>query len=154
MNKLDLSLKYYCEIPIKKIGKSIISIVDNFAIYEPEQLGIVPPKRLIHSLDLMISNSKWQFMYDKICVKKSFFFLLKEIFKVYIKSLYFIYLNKKMKLKKKIKTFIAGNKRITQAFKFYLYNSFITNFPNHKVRLFYLRNIALLSRKSALVNQF
>ena len=95
LNNLDISLKYFCEIPINKIGKSIISIVDNFAIYNPEQLGVKPPKKLMHSLDLMISNSKWQFMYEKICVNKSMFFLLKEIVKVYINSLVFIRLNKK-----------------------------------------------------------
>lgn len=93
MNNLDLSLKYYCEIPINKIGKSIVSVVDNFAIYNPEQMGVKPPKRLLHSLDLMISNSKWQFMYNKICINKSKYFLIKEIVKVFINSLFFKRLN-------------------------------------------------------------
>ena len=95
LNNLDISLKYFCEVPLNKIGKSIISIVDNFAIYSPEQLGVRPPNRLLHSLDLMISNSKWQLMYNKICVNKSIFFILKEIVKIYINSLVFIILNKK-----------------------------------------------------------
>ena len=45
------------------------------------------------------------------------------------------------KIINKIKILIAINKKIKAALKFYFYNSFITNFPNHKVRLFYLRNI-------------
>lgn len=32
-------------------------------------------------------------------------------------------------------------KRIMLAFKFYFYNSFLTNFPNHKLRILYLRKI-------------
>lgn len=46
-----------------------------------------------------------------------------------------------MKLKKIIIRVITNGKKITKAFKFYFYNSFITNFPNHKVRLFYLKKI-------------
>ena len=46
-----------------------------------------------------------------------------------------------MKIILKLIRSIDCSKRIIKAFKFYFYNSFITNFPNHKVRLLYLRKI-------------
>lgn len=103
INKLDLSLKYFCHIPIKKIGKSIISIVDNFVIYESEALGVIPPKRLLHGLDSMISNDRWMEMYKNICVNKSKLYIAKQIIRVYFKSVYFIIQNKKNFVFKKIR---------------------------------------------------
>ncbi|WP_396146791.1 WavE lipopolysaccharide synthesis family protein [Flavobacterium sp.] len=99
LNNLDISLKYFCEIPINKIRNSIISIIDNFAIYNPEQLGIIPPKRLQHSLNYMISNTRWFEMYNKICLNKSKYYLIKEIIKVYLNSIYFMKINIKNDLK-------------------------------------------------------
>ena len=46
-----------------------------------------------------------------------------------------------MKIISKMIRSIDCSKRIINAFKFYFYNSFVTNFPNHKVRLLYLRKI-------------
>jgi hypothetical protein len=78
----DLSLKYFCEIPLKKIAKSISSVVDNFVICEPEQLGVLVPDRLKHSIELFISNEKWNELYQNICMTHSKYYLTKHILEV------------------------------------------------------------------------
>lgn len=101
---LDLSLKYFCQVPIRLISKATISIIDNFIILSPEQIGLYIPERLIHGEKKLYTFKEWFNLYNKICVKKSNLRLIKLIFKVKIVSSNYIF-----------KNFIKG---IKQSFKF------------------------------------
>ena len=72
-----MSLKYFCEIPFRLIRESTISIVDNFVILSPQQIGLKLPERLVHGEKKLYTFKQWLSMYDKICVKKSNFILLR-----------------------------------------------------------------------------
>lgn len=101
---LDLSLDYYCQVPIQKIGKSLISLVDNFVICEHEQLGILPPKRLLHSLNFMITHDKWLQMYTNLSISKNRFYLIQQILRVLKKSISVGFNNVKIDFKTKLYT--------------------------------------------------
>ncbi|HFI4796319.1 TPA: WavE lipopolysaccharide synthesis family protein [Elizabethkingia anophelis] len=81
---LDLSLKYFCEIPPLKIIPSIISTLNNFVVVNFEDLGLVPPERLIHSTDLMINSKSWHNYYENIFLLKK----NKTIIELWIKTIY------------------------------------------------------------------
>lgn len=90
---LDLSLKYFSEIPFRLIGKSTISIVDNFVILSPEQIGLKLPERLVHGEKKLYTFKQWLNMYEKICVKKSNSILIKIAVKAKLVSLNYIFKN-------------------------------------------------------------
>jgi maltose O-acetyltransferase len=67
-------------------------------------------------------------------MKRNNYFLLSPIIKLF----YLMKINILLyKIKKKYKKII----KIFTALQFYLFNSYLTNFPSHKLRLFYLRRI-------------
>ncbi len=92
-NNLNLTLKYFCEVPLRLIQKSSISIIDNFTILTPQQIGIKLPQRLIHGEKKLYSFEEWYNLYDKICVKKSKIRLIKLIFNSKIVSYNYVFRN-------------------------------------------------------------
>jgi len=76
---IDLSLKYYCQTPIFKLRDALLSIINNFVIVHPEQLGLELPKRLLHGEQFLYTFDEWLFYYEKFCKEKSFYHLLIKI---------------------------------------------------------------------------
>jgi hypothetical protein len=91
---LDLSLNYFCEIPLRLIQKATISIIDNFVILSNEQIGIELPERLIHGEKKLYTNSEWLIHYENICNKKSLLRIYSLIATVKLVSLNYIFKNK------------------------------------------------------------
>lgn len=91
-NHLDLSLDYFCQIPLVKIIPSIYSIFDNFVIIDFSQLGLIPPGRLIHSEMEMIGTKKWEYIYRHLYLRNENSVLWKEFLKT-IKASFLQYYN-------------------------------------------------------------
>jgi hypothetical protein len=70
---LDLSIKYLCETPVRIIPSSILSIVDNFIIASPEQIGIIIPESITKKFNknLFYTPEKWNKLYQRLCIRKS-----------------------------------------------------------------------------------
>lgn len=109
-NGLDLSLKFYCEIPFKLINKATTSVISNFIIASPEQLGIYFPERLNHSFSQLYTFNEWLNHY-KIFTEDNKY-VLKKIFNivVYLNSLQFVFLNLKRTFLFKFKSVLALTK--------------------------------------------
>lgn len=90
---LDLSLKYFCQVPLRLISKSTISVIDNFIILSPEQIGLIIPEKLVHGEKKLYTFKEWSNLYDEICVKKSKLRILKLIFRVKIISFNYVFRN-------------------------------------------------------------
>lgn len=91
--KLDLSLKYFSHVPIRLINKATISIIDNFIILSPEQIGLYIPERLIHGEKKLYTFKEWFNLYNDICVNKSKLRLIKLVLKVKIVSSNYMFKN-------------------------------------------------------------
>lgn len=98
---LDLSLKYFCEVPWNLIGKSVQSIIDNFVILSPQQLGLCLPERLLHGEKQLYTFRRWEQLYESLSVKKSSLALMMVALKVKLTSARFVLKNFKKKLKGK-----------------------------------------------------
>jgi hypothetical protein len=92
---LDLSLNYFCEVPYSIIGKAVQSVIDNFIILSPEQIGIRFPQRLLHSEKQLYTFKRWQQLYTALSVQKSAISLLKVVLKVKFASAKFVLKNLK-----------------------------------------------------------
>ena len=100
---LDLRLNYFCEIPLKLILPSTISIIDNFVIATPEQLGINFPERLFHGENNLYTFNEWENLYLKLNNNKFNLRKFKLFLKVILISLKFKYKNSKINFKKMFK---------------------------------------------------
>ena len=65
---LNLDLDYFCQVPFKLILPATLSIIDNFVITSPQQLGINFPERLFHGEDKLYTFKEWENLYLKLCV--------------------------------------------------------------------------------------
>lgn len=90
---LDLSLKYFCEVPANRIKKAVLSTINNFVVASPQQLGIIMPDRLKHWEDQLYTFEKWESMYTSLCIKKSKGRLLKAVIRTKIASARYILKN-------------------------------------------------------------
>ena len=90
---LDLTLNYFSQVPIRLISKATVSVIDNFIILSPEQIGLCIPDRLMHGEKKLYTYKDWYSLYEKICVKKSKIRLIKLVFKVKIVSLNYVFRN-------------------------------------------------------------
>jgi hypothetical protein len=70
-NGLDLNLKFYSELPLNKIVRSELSIIDNFIISSPNELGFLLPDKMIKFLNypFIYSSQDWIDLYNNYCVK-------------------------------------------------------------------------------------
>ncbi|WP_149206222.1 WavE lipopolysaccharide synthesis family protein [Flavobacterium johnsoniae] len=103
---LNLNLKFYSEIPLNKIVKSELSIINNFVIASPNELGFVLPDKMIEFLNypLIYSSQEWIELYDKYCVKGiSIFDKIELICKTILNSYKFRCIFLILKLKKLFK---------------------------------------------------
>ncbi len=98
---LDLSLKYYCEMPADRIKKAIASTIDNFVIASPQQLGLVFPERLLHGDKQLYTFEKWEKLYNELCINKSHARLTKAVLKAKLVSANFVFKNLMKTLKGK-----------------------------------------------------
>lgn len=98
---LDLSLRYYCEIPTDRIKKAIASTIDNFVVASPQQLGLVFPDRLLHGDKQLYSFKKWVELYNELCVNKSGSRLTKAVINAKLASANFVFKNLMKSLKGK-----------------------------------------------------
>jgi len=65
---LDLELTYFSQIPVSKILKSELSIINNFVIADAEQMGLLLPKKFIeHKLTNIYTHKEWL----ALCIKYS-----------------------------------------------------------------------------------
>jgi len=71
-HKLDLNLKFYSQISLNKIVKSELSIINNFVILSPRELGLVLPDKMMKFIDypFIYSSKDWIYLYNKYCVSK------------------------------------------------------------------------------------
>lgn len=101
---LNLSINYLCHIPISVISPSLLSIVDNFIIASPQQLGISIPESIIHKFNksFLYTHEKWTKLYEELCIKKSKDGLRKHVSLIIACSLKFSVRNSKYLLKQKI----------------------------------------------------
>jgi len=102
---LDLSIKYMCHIPIRIISPSLLSVIDNFIIASPEQLGIYIPEsiKLKFNQHFLYTPEKWKKLYEEFCIKKSKYQIHKHALLIILCSLKVIFSNIKYLLKQKIK---------------------------------------------------
>ncbi len=70
-----------------------ISVIDNFIILSPEQIGIHIPDRLKHGEKKLYTFNEWSDLYNEICIKKSKIRLFKLVLKVKIVSLNYVFKN-------------------------------------------------------------
>lgn len=70
--KLDLNLRFYSEIPLNKIFKSELSVINNFVIVSPDELGLSLPDKMIQFLNYpyIYSSEEWIELYNKYCLKR------------------------------------------------------------------------------------
>ncbi len=70
---LNLSIRYLCHLPLRIIPLSLLSIIDNFIIASPEQLGILIPESITHKFNqrFLYTHEKWNKLYEEFCVRKS-----------------------------------------------------------------------------------
>jgi hypothetical protein len=101
---LDLHLNYFCQIPVRIISPSLVSIIDNFIIASPQQLGIVIPESILYKFNknFLYTHQKWKELYEAFCVKKSNYQITKHVLLVILCSLKFIFNNLKYFIKHKI----------------------------------------------------
>ena len=102
---LNLSLRYFCQTPVSIISASVLSIIDNFIIASPEQLGILIPESITNKFNtrFFYTNQKWNRLYFDFCIKKSGYQIKKHTFLIILCSLKFTLSNFKHLLKQKIK---------------------------------------------------
>lgn len=90
---LDLSLNYFSEVPAKLIEPATTSIIDNFAILSPEQIGMSLPQRLIHGEKKLYTFKEWLSLYNELSVKKSKWRGLQLVLKVKLVSANYTFKN-------------------------------------------------------------
>lgn len=65
---LDLNINHYCNLPPFKLFKSELSIINNFIIASPEQLGVLLPTRFQNEPNLY-THEEWLELYNNYCLK-------------------------------------------------------------------------------------
>jgi hypothetical protein len=105
---LNLDIRYICHIPPGIITPSILSIIDNFIIGTPSQLGIVVPTSITQKFNknFFYTHEKWHELYIKFCCRKSTYQIFRHSFLVIVCSLIWSLRNIKYMGKQKIKTLI------------------------------------------------
>jgi len=91
--ELDLSLNYFSEVPVKLIEPATTSIIDNFTILSPEQIGMSLPQRLIHGEKKLYTFKEWLSLYNNLSVKKSKWRGLQLVLKVKLVSANYTFKN-------------------------------------------------------------
>ncbi|MDV3926651.1 hypothetical protein CMT52_15170 [Elizabethkingia anophelis] len=94
-NNVDLSLKYFCQIPLFKISRSITEMVDNFIVYNDNDWGLISPQRLLASMEVAISTDRWHELYENICIAKSKRYIIKQ--NILVISCSFLYFKKNVR---------------------------------------------------------
>ena len=109
---LDLSMKYYYQVPVRVTFLSLLSIIDNFIIASPQQLGIYMPERIKDSFNesYLYTHEKWIRLYEEFCVRKSAYHIRKHAFLVILCSLKFSSKNVGRKLKHQVKQLLPHNR--------------------------------------------
>ena len=77
----------------KLIEPATTSIIDNFTILSPEQIGISLPQRLIHGEKKLYTFKEWLSLYNDLSVKKSKWRGLQLVLKVKLVSANYIFKN-------------------------------------------------------------
>jgi hypothetical protein len=93
---LNLGIKYYCQTPIGITYLSLVSIIDNFIVASPEQLGIVIPESITHKFNqrFLYTHEKWKKLYVEFCIEKSNYKIRKHVFLITLCSIKNILKNK------------------------------------------------------------
>jgi hypothetical protein len=70
--KLNLNLKFYSQVSIDKIVKSELSLINNFLILSPQEIGLVLPNKMIKFINypFIYSSKDWIYLYNKYCISK------------------------------------------------------------------------------------
>lgn len=86
---LNLGIKYYCQTPIRITYLSLVSIIDNFIIASPEQLGIIIPESITHKFNqrFLYTHEKWKKLYVEFCIEKSNYKIRKHVFLIISRSI-------------------------------------------------------------------
>ena len=102
---LNLDIKYFYQIPIRIISLSLLSVIDNFIIASPEQLGILVPESITRKFNpgFLYTHEKWKKLYVEFCIKKSRVQLKKHAYLVIVCSIKFTLSNVKYMFKQNIK---------------------------------------------------
>jgi hypothetical protein len=105
---LDLSIKYMSNIPVSKIAPSLVSIIDNFIIASPQQLGIVVPSSILQKFNknYFYTFNKWQELYNKFSVQRSTFHIVIHSILILLCSLKWSVINMKFFFKQRIKVIL------------------------------------------------
>ena len=105
-------MKYYYQVPVRVTFLSLLSIIDNFIIASPQQLGIYMPERIKDSFNesYLYTHEKWIRLYEEFCVRKSAYHIRKHAFLVILCSLKFSSKNVRRKLKHQVKQLLPHNR--------------------------------------------
>lgn len=105
---LNLDIKYFYQTPINIISLSLLSIIDNFIIASPEQLGILIPESITHKFNqrFLYTHEKWKKLYEEFCIEKSNYKIRKHVFLIILISQKFILRNMKNLFVRKIKSLL------------------------------------------------
>jgi hypothetical protein len=111
---LDLNIKYMSDVPIHTIAPSLLSIIDNFIIATPQQLGICVPSSISQKFNsnFFYTHEKWNKLYQRLSVRKSAIQLARHTLLVIFCTVKWSLKNIKFLLKHKIKT-ATGYERLS-----------------------------------------
>lgn len=98
-NGLDMELKHFGDIPVDKIVKSDMSIINNFVIVEPEKINVVMPERFVmYPFDDLYTHREWLILSRKYAKGVSWFFKAGLIGRVYTTNVLLVLNRAKSKL--------------------------------------------------------
>lgn len=98
-NGLDMELRHFGDVSIDKICKSDMSIINNFVIAEPTQIGVLLPERFVkYPFDDLYTHKEWLSLSKKYAKGVSLLFKLGLITQVYATNVALIVNRAKSKL--------------------------------------------------------